>query len=78
MIVPEEERAGAPLADFLSRAAITLAVIPPTVVASLPLDASLPEGMTLIVGTEALPPRSSVPGPTGTACSTPTDPPRPW
>ncbi|WP_257139278.1 non-ribosomal peptide synthetase [Streptomyces sp. wa1002] len=56
VIVPEEERAGAPLADFLNRAAITLAVIPPTVVASLPLDASLPEGMTLIVGTEALPP----------------------
>lgn len=78
MIVPEEERAGAPLADFLNRAAITLAVIPPTVVASLPLDASLPEDMTLIVGTEALPPRSSAPGRTGTACSTPTDPPRPW
>ncbi|MEV7463438.1 amino acid adenylation domain-containing protein [Streptomyces rubiginosohelvolus] len=56
VIVPEEERAGAPLADFLNRAAITLAVIPPTVVASLPLDATLPEGMTLIVGTEALPP----------------------
>ncbi|MFF0505034.1 amino acid adenylation domain-containing protein [Streptomyces fimicarius] len=56
VIVPEEERAGAPLADFLNRAAVTLAVIPPTVVASLPLDASLPDGMTLIVGTEALPP----------------------
>ncbi|NEE37793.1 AMP-binding protein, partial [Streptomyces sp. SID7982] len=28
VIVPEEERAGAPLADFLNRAAITLAVIP--------------------------------------------------
>ncbi|MFE2978607.1 amino acid adenylation domain-containing protein [Streptomyces sp. NPDC059258] len=56
VIVPEEERAGAPLADFLDRAEITLAVIPPTVVASLPLDATLPEGMTLIVGTEALPP----------------------
>ncbi|MEU6500074.1 amino acid adenylation domain-containing protein [Streptomyces californicus] len=56
VIVPEDERAGAPLADFLNRAAVTLAVIPPTVVASLPLDAALPEGMTLIVGTEALPP----------------------
>lgn len=42
MVVPEEERAGAPLADFLNRSAITLAVIPPTVVASLPLDVSLP------------------------------------
>ncbi len=56
VVVPEEERAGAPLADFLNRAAITLAVIPPTVVASLPLDASLPAGMSLVVGTEALPP----------------------
>ncbi|MEW2067866.1 amino acid adenylation domain-containing protein [Streptomyces sp. NPDC007346] len=58
VIVPEEERAGAPLADFLNRAAITLAVIPPTVVASLPPDALLPEGMSLIVGTEALPPET--------------------
>ncbi|WP_411083388.1 amino acid adenylation domain-containing protein [Streptomyces sp. cmx-18-6] len=56
VVVPEEERAGAPLAEFLGRAAITLAVIPPTVVASLPLDATLPENMSLIVGTEALPP----------------------
>ncbi|MFD4825019.1 amino acid adenylation domain-containing protein [Streptomyces rubiginosohelvolus] len=58
VIVPEEERAGAPLADFLNRAAITLAVIPPTVVASLPRDALLPAGMSLIVGTEALPPET--------------------
>ncbi|MEV8449397.1 amino acid adenylation domain-containing protein [Streptomyces parvus] len=58
VIVPEEERAGAPLADFLNRAAITLAVIPPTVVASLPPDALLPAGMSLIVGTEALPPET--------------------
>ncbi len=58
VVVPEEERAGAPLAEFLNRAAITLAVIPPTVVASLPQDALLPEGMSLIVGTEALPPET--------------------
>ncbi len=55
VVVPEEERAGAPLADFLVRARITLAVIPPTVVASLPTEATLPADMTLIVGTEALP-----------------------
>ncbi|MFJ9528252.1 amino acid adenylation domain-containing protein [Streptomyces cyaneofuscatus] len=58
VVVPGEERAGAPLADFLNRAAVTLAVIPPTVVASLPPDTPLPEGMTLIVGTEALPPET--------------------
>ncbi|WP_145501362.1 non-ribosomal peptide synthetase [Streptomyces sp. CFMR 7] len=58
VVVPEEERAGAPLAEFLNRAAITLAVIPPTVVASLPQDTLLPEGMSLIVGTEALPPET--------------------
>ncbi|MFE6775877.1 amino acid adenylation domain-containing protein [Streptomyces sp. NPDC057702] len=55
VVVPEEERAGAPLADFLVRARITLAVIPPTVVASLPTDVALPADMTMIVGTEALP-----------------------
>ncbi|MER0242572.1 amino acid adenylation domain-containing protein, partial [Streptomyces sp. HSW2009] len=55
VVVPEEQRAGAPLADFLADAGITLAVIPPTVVASLPTDAQLPSEMTLIVGTEALP-----------------------
>ncbi len=55
VVVDEEERAGAPLADFLVRARITLAVIPPTVVASLPTEATLPADMTLIVGTEALP-----------------------
>ncbi|WP_428986060.1 amino acid adenylation domain-containing protein [Streptomyces pyxinae] len=56
VVVDEECRAGEPLARFLTEAGITLAVIPPSVVASLPPDARLPEGMTLIVGTEALPP----------------------
>ncbi|MFF8959710.1 amino acid adenylation domain-containing protein [Streptomyces sp. NPDC014894] len=56
VVVPEERRAGAPLASFLAEADITLAVVPPTVLASLPLDAVLPAGMTMAVGTEALPP----------------------
>ncbi|MCK1798056.1 amino acid adenylation domain-containing protein [Streptomyces sp. XM4193] len=56
VVVPEERRAGEPLADFLVEASISFGIIPPSVVASLPEDAALPEGMTLIVGTEALPP----------------------
>ncbi|MFH9072083.1 non-ribosomal peptide synthetase [Streptomyces alboflavus] len=55
VVVPEERRAGEPLAEFLRDADLTLAVIPPTVVASLPPAARLPRDLTLIVGTEALP-----------------------
>ncbi|AYN30693.1 putative NRPS [Streptomyces albus] len=58
VIVPEERRAGQPLTDFLREAELSLAVIPPSVVASLPLDAELPARMALIVGTEALPPET--------------------
>ncbi|MFJ6074072.1 amino acid adenylation domain-containing protein [Streptomyces sp. NPDC093065] len=56
VVVPEERRAGEPLTSFLREADIDLAVIPPSVVASLPTGADLPAGMELIVGTEALPP----------------------
>ncbi|MBQ0826114.1 non-ribosomal peptide synthetase [Streptomyces tagetis] len=58
VVVPEERRAGEPLTSFLREADIDLAVIPPSVVASLPADAGLPAGMELIVGTEALPPET--------------------
>ncbi|MFI1018396.1 amino acid adenylation domain-containing protein [Streptomyces sp. NPDC020965] len=55
-VVPDDSRAGAPLSAFLTEARITLAVIPPTVLASLPQDIDLPSDMSMVVGTEALPP----------------------
>ena len=54
VIVPEHARAGAAFAEFARAAGLTHAVIPPSVVNSLPGPGCLPEGCTLTVGTEAM------------------------
>ncbi|MEU3274376.1 amino acid adenylation domain-containing protein [Saccharomonospora sp. NPDC006951] len=54
VIVPEHARAGEAFAEFANEAALTHAVIPPSVVNSLPGPGCLPAGCTLTVGTEAM------------------------
>ncbi|HEX5740509.1 MAG TPA: amino acid adenylation domain-containing protein, partial [Pilimelia sp.] len=56
VIVPSEQRLGAPLADFCARHGITHLTLPPGVLASLPDAHALPAGVTLIVAGEACPP----------------------
>ncbi|ASR37269.1 hypothetical protein BAY61_22270 [Prauserella marina] len=54
VIVPGHARAGEAFGEFAKRAALTHAVIPPSVVNSLPGPGCLPRGCTLTVGTEAM------------------------
>ncbi|MFZ2177905.1 MAG: amino acid adenylation domain-containing protein, partial [Rhodococcus sp. (in: high G+C Gram-positive bacteria)] len=57
VIVPDECRvAGPELTDFMSEHAVTHAIIPPSLLAALPLDCLVPEGCTVLVGTETVPP----------------------
>ncbi|HEY2222946.1 amino acid adenylation domain-containing protein, partial [Actinomycetospora sp.] len=44
------------LAAYLRDEGVTHAALPPSVSGALPADAPLPEGMTILVGTEAVPP----------------------
>ncbi|GGG28523.1 hypothetical protein GCM10007304_47980 [Rhodococcoides trifolii] len=56
-IVPDDARvAGPELTDFAHRHGVTHAIIPPSLMAALPPGCALPEGCTVLVGTEAVPP----------------------
>ncbi|WP_020387123.1 non-ribosomal peptide synthase/polyketide synthase [Kribbella catacumbae] len=57
VIAPEEVRvADKVLSDFLTETAITHAILPPSLLSAMPADCDLPEGMTVLVGTETVPP----------------------
>ena len=57
VIVPEDARvAGPELTDFMHAHQVTHAIIPPSLMAALPPGALVPEGCTVLVGTETVPP----------------------
>jgi amino acid adenylation domain-containing protein/non-ribosomal peptide synthase protein (TIGR01720 family) len=56
-IIPDDARvAGPELTEFAHRHGVTHAIIPPSLMAALPPGCALPEGCTVLVGTEAVPP----------------------
>ncbi|GAA4800941.1 hypothetical protein GCM10023200_42210 [Actinomycetospora chlora] len=56
-ILPGEARvAGPALTDVLHARRITHAILPPSLVAALPADCTIPDGTTVLVGTETVPP----------------------
>ncbi|MEV7615019.1 amino acid adenylation domain-containing protein [Streptomyces sp. NPDC089799] len=57
VLITEEARvAGPELTDFLAEHAITHMILPPSLVSALPPGCTLPEGSTVLVGTETVPP----------------------
>jgi amino acid adenylation domain-containing protein len=57
VVLPADRRVpGAPLADYLAEHGVTHAGLPPAVLASWPADVELPAGMTLLSGSERVPP----------------------
>ncbi|MEU2000866.1 amino acid adenylation domain-containing protein [Rhodococcus sp. NPDC019627] len=57
VIVPDDARvAGPELTDFMAEHAVTHAIIPPSLLAALPAGCVVPEGCTVLVGTETVPP----------------------
>jgi amino acid adenylation domain-containing protein/non-ribosomal peptide synthase protein (TIGR01720 family) len=57
VIAPDEVRVGdRALTDFLRDKEITHLILPPSLVSALPADCELPEGATILVGTETVPP----------------------
>ncbi|MFD3552113.1 amino acid adenylation domain-containing protein [Streptomyces goshikiensis] len=57
VLVPDEARvAGAALTEFLAEQGITHMILPPSLVSALPAGCELPEGSTILVGTETVPP----------------------
>ncbi|MCX4545367.1 non-ribosomal peptide synthetase [Streptomyces sp. NBC_01565] len=57
VLVPDEARvAGAALTEFLAEQRITHMILPPSLVSALPAGCELPEGSTILVGTETVPP----------------------
>ncbi|QCQ93711.1 non-ribosomal peptide synthetase [Rhodococcus sp. SGAir0479] len=57
VIVPEEARgAGPELTDFMHERQVTHAILPPSLMAALPPGCLVPEGCTVLVGTETVPP----------------------
>ncbi|MER5264568.1 amino acid adenylation domain-containing protein [Actinosynnema sp. NPDC002837] len=57
VFAPDEVRvAGPELTDFLRDRRITHMILPPSLVSALPADCELPEGSTILVGTETVPP----------------------
>ncbi len=57
VIIPDDARvAGPPLCDFLAGHGVTHSILPPSLVAALSAGSELPEGMTVLVGTETVPP----------------------
>ncbi|TQF75181.1 amino acid adenylation domain-containing protein [Rhodococcus spelaei] len=57
VIVPDHSRvAGPELTDFMHEHAVTHAIIPPSLMAALPPGCDVPEGCTVLVGTETVPP----------------------
>ncbi|MGW2397434.1 amino acid adenylation domain-containing protein [Kitasatospora sp. NPDC001664] len=57
VLVPDEARvAGPALTDFLAEQRVTHLILPPSLVSALPPGCELPEGSTILVGTETVPP----------------------
>ncbi|PRX45509.1 amino acid adenylation domain-containing protein [Prauserella shujinwangii] len=57
VLIPEEARvAGPALTDFLHEQRVTHLILPPSLVSALPDDCALPDGSTILVGTETVPP----------------------
>ncbi|RVW08080.1 amino acid adenylation domain-containing protein [Prescottella agglutinans] len=57
VIIPEEARvAGPELTDFMHERNVTHAILPPSLMAALPPGCLVPEGCTVLVGTETVPP----------------------
>ncbi|TQC50217.1 amino acid adenylation domain-containing protein [Rhodococcus sp. WS4] len=57
VIVPDESRvAGPELTEFMAGHGVTHAIIPPSLLAALPSGCDVPEGCTVLVGTETVPP----------------------
>ncbi|PWW65821.1 non-ribosomal peptide synthetase [Actinokineospora spheciospongiae] len=58
VVVPAERRvAGPALTDYLREQRVTHAILPPALLAALPEEAALPEGITLLAGTEEVTPK---------------------
>ncbi|HYH51440.1 MAG TPA: amino acid adenylation domain-containing protein, partial [Acidimicrobiia bacterium] len=56
VVVPAERRvAGRELTDYIAAERVTHLALPPSVLTALPEDAGLPDGATLLCGTEAVP-----------------------
>ncbi|GAA0645026.1 hypothetical protein GCM10010174_80100 [Kutzneria viridogrisea] len=55
VVVPEESRLGAPLAEFVAAKGLTHMFVPPSALATL-AESELPAGITVIAGTDALTP----------------------
>ncbi|MGW7107128.1 amino acid adenylation domain-containing protein [Streptomyces xanthophaeus] len=56
LITDEARVAGPELTDFLAAQRITHMILPPSLVSALPAGCELPEGSTVLVGTETVPP----------------------
>ncbi|GAA4846071.1 hypothetical protein GCM10023201_42000 [Actinomycetospora corticicola] len=57
VVLPDEARVAGPvLTTFLREHRISHAILPPSLVAALPDDATIPDGTTVLVGTETVPP----------------------
>ncbi|MFE5966723.1 amino acid adenylation domain-containing protein [Streptomyces sp. NPDC056463] len=56
LITDEARVAGPALTDFLAEQRITHMILPPSLVSALPPGCDLPEGSTVLVGTETVPP----------------------
>ncbi|MFF8841868.1 amino acid adenylation domain-containing protein [Streptomyces sp. NPDC015127] len=57
VLIPDEARvAGPALTDFLADQRVTHMILPPSLVSALPAGCELPEGSTVLVGTETVPP----------------------
>ncbi|MEV8533411.1 amino acid adenylation domain-containing protein [Streptomyces sp. NPDC051211] len=57
VLIAEEARvAGPALTDFLAEHGISHMILPPSLVSALPAGCELPEGSTVLVGTETVPP----------------------
>jgi amino acid adenylation domain-containing protein len=57
VIAPDHTRSpGRPLIDLLERERVSHAILPPSLVSALPAECPLPAGLTVLVGTETVPP----------------------
>ncbi|MFI6760880.1 amino acid adenylation domain-containing protein [Micromonospora sp. NPDC050417] len=57
VLIPDEARvADHPLTDFLRTQGVTHMILPPSLLSALPADCELPDGGTVLVGTETVPP----------------------
>ncbi|GAB6901775.1 non-ribosomal peptide synthetase [Kineosporia succinea] len=57
VVTPAERRvAGPALVEYLVQQGITIAALPPALLAGMPAEVDLPPGMTTLVGTEVVPP----------------------